>query len=67
MKTALAYPGVIFLDLSPEIAIESTCLPLPFHKDPADQIIVATSRIYNVGLLTCDTKIRAYPHVNSLL
>jgi PIN domain nuclease of toxin-antitoxin system len=63
---ALAYPGVRTLDLSPRIAIESTRLPPPFHKDPADQIIVATARSYDCDLLTLDHKIRAYPHVRLL-
>ncbi|NJO82800.1 MAG: type II toxin-antitoxin system VapC family toxin [Blastochloris sp.] len=60
---ALAYPGVRLLDLTPRIAIESTQLPSPFHKDPADQIIVATARVYQVPLVTIDGKMRQYPHV----
>jgi PIN domain nuclease of toxin-antitoxin system len=40
MKQALSYPGIRLLELTPEIAIESTQLPQPFHKDPADQMIV---------------------------
>jgi PIN domain nuclease of toxin-antitoxin system len=63
---ALAYPGVRRLELTPEIAVESTQLPPPFHKDPADQIIVATARIHGVPLVTCDAKIRAYAHVQLL-
>jgi PIN domain nuclease of toxin-antitoxin system len=63
---ALAYPGVRLLELTPEIAVESTQLPPPFHKDPADQIIVATARIHGVPLVTCDAKIRAYAHVRLL-
>lgn len=63
MKQALAYPGIRLLPLSPEIAVESTQLPGVFHKDPADQIIVATARIYNCLLLTADGKILAYSHV----
>ncbi|MBS1810356.1 MAG: type II toxin-antitoxin system VapC family toxin [Acidobacteria bacterium] len=66
MAQALAYPGIVLLELSPEIAIDSTQLPPPFHKDPADQMIVATARIHNVPLVTCDHKIRAYPHVQLL-
>ncbi|MFN0119619.1 MAG: type II toxin-antitoxin system VapC family toxin [Blastocatellia bacterium] len=63
MTQALSYPGITLLELSPEIAIDSTQLPQPFHKDPADQLIVATARIHNAPLVTCDLKIRAYPHV----
>ena len=33
------------LDFTTQIAIESTQLPGEFHRDPADQIIVATARI----------------------
>ena len=60
---SLAYPGVQLLELTPQIAVESTQLPGSFHQDPADQIIVATSRAYNIPLLTADAKIRNYPHV----
>lgn len=60
---ALAYPGVRILELTPQIAIDSTQLPPPFHKDPADQIIVATARVYQIPLVTVDGKIRQYQHV----
>jgi len=60
---ALNYPGVHLLPLTPEIAVESTCLPGKFHRDPADQIIVATARVYNCALVTSDEKILNYPHV----
>ncbi|HEX8362908.1 MAG TPA: type II toxin-antitoxin system VapC family toxin [Longimicrobium sp.] len=63
LDQALSYPGVRLLPLSPEVAAESTQLPGDFHRDPADQIIVATTRVYGAALVTADEKIRAYPHV----
>ena len=63
---ALAYPHVQLLNLTPQIAIEATRLPQPFHRDPADQIIVATARIHGCQLMTLDGKIRNYPHVELL-
>lgn len=63
IELALAYPGVRLLDLSPRICVESTQLPGGFHRDPADQIIVATARILNAPLVTLDHKLLAYPHV----
>lgn len=66
LETALHYPGIQLLALTPEIAVESTQLPGEFHRDPADQIIVATARIYDCPLLTVDNKIRNYPHVKLL-
>jgi PIN domain nuclease of toxin-antitoxin system len=57
MNTALSYPGIELLELTPHIAIESTRLPGRFHRDPADQIIVATARVHEAQLLTIDEKI----------
>ena len=63
LEQALAYPGIRLLDLTPRIVVESTQLPGTFHRDPADQLIVATARVYQCPLVTTDTKILAYPHV----
>ena len=66
LDTALNYPGIQLLELTPEIVVESTQLPGEFHRDPADQIIVATARIHDCPLLTVDDKILKYPHVKLL-
>jgi PIN domain nuclease of toxin-antitoxin system len=66
MEQAVAYPGMQLLELTPQIAIESTKLPGSFHRDPADQIIVATARVYDISLLTADSRILQYPHVRTL-
>ena len=63
LEKALSYPGVRLIELSPSICVESTQLPGTFHRDPADQIIVATARVLDIPLVTVDTKILAYPHV----
>lgn len=66
LERALALPGVRLLELTPRIVVESTQLPGEFHRDPADQLIVATARIYDVPLLTADGKVLAYPHVQTV-
>jgi len=66
MGAALSEPRIRLIPLTPEIAIESTRLPRPFHRDPADQIIVATARVLGASLLTADRKIRRYPHVSTV-
>lgn len=66
LDKALTYPGVRLLPLSPRVAVESTQLPGSFHRDPADQIIVATARVYKCPLITSDTKIIDYPYVTTL-
>lgn len=65
-EQALSYPGIHLLPLTPEIAIESTRLPGEFHRDPVDQIIVATARVYNCPLVTSDERILNYPHVTTI-
>lgn len=45
------------------MSVESTQLPGPFHHDPADQIIVATARVFDALLVTVDARILAYPYV----
>ena len=54
LNQALAYPGVTLLDLSSRVVVESTMLPGAIHRDPADQLIVATARVYNCALVTLD-------------
>ena len=66
MEQAMAYPGLQLLELTPQIAIESTKLPGSFHRDPAGQIIVATARVYDIPLLTADRRILQYQHVRFL-
>ena len=66
MDQALVYPGIQLLPLTPRIAVESTQLPGSFHRDPADQIIVATAWVYDCSLLTAGGKILDYPHVKLL-
>lgn len=58
--------GTVLLPLSEKIAIDSCYLPGSFHKDPADRMIVATTRIHHATLITKDEKIRAYPHVQTV-
>lgn len=66
LEKALSYPGIQLLNLTPQIVVESTQLPGNFHKDPADQIIVATARVFDIPLITADEKIRNYSHVKLL-
>lgn len=63
MDQAIAYP---VLALTPQIAIASTQLPGTFHRDPADQIIVATARLRDLPILTMDHLILSYPYVRTL-
>lgn len=63
---AISYQGIRVIELTPEVAIESTKLPAPFQTDPADQIIVATARIWRCPLVTSDRKLTEYPHVETV-
>ncbi|MGD8519809.1 MAG: hypothetical protein PVF56_01590 [Desulfobacterales bacterium] len=52
-------------DLSPEIAVESTLLR-GFHKDPANQIIAATSKILGIPLITSNKKMLEFSDVETV-
>ena len=63
---AASRPNIKVLPLTAQIIVESVQLPDGFHKDPADQIIVATARVYDCPLVTYDAKILNYKHVELL-
>ena len=53
------------IPLSHDVAIKSYSLHEPFHKDPADRILVASALCEELTLLTADERILDYPHVQS--
>lgn len=68
-RAALTGPGIQLVDLSPDIALQSTRLPGGPRGDPADRIIIATARVLGGTLVTCDAAILAYGasgHVRTL-
>ncbi len=65
-ELAQQQPGTLIEPLSPLDAIHSANLPGDFHKDPADRILVAIARRYDIPLITCDTKILNYPYVKTI-
>ncbi len=65
IRRSLKQGNIKVADLSPEIAVESTDLR-GFHRDPADQIIAATSRILGLPLVTSDKQMLAYPEIDTI-
>lgn len=55
-------PQIRVLPLNAPIIVESTSLPDFPVNDPADELIVATARLYCLNLWTSDTKLRGYRH-----
>jgi PIN domain nuclease of toxin-antitoxin system len=53
-------PGVHFVPLDADMALDSTLLPEPFVQDPADRFLVASARRLGVPLITRDSRILAY-------
>ena len=60
VQRALRLPGVTLSPLTPEIAVESACLPGTFHGDSTDRMIVATARSLGATLVTQDERMLAY-------
>lgn len=66
LQQAISDTGITVFKLSPPVAIDSCSLPGEFHKDPADRLITATARVHELTLITKDTKILDYEHVNTV-
>lgn len=60
LDDALALPGLNVAPLTPRVAAASCHLPEPFHADPADRMIVATTREFSATLVTEDARILDY-------
>ena len=54
------------VSITHEIAIEAYRFPEPFHKDPADRLLVSTARVGGFQIITADERILIYPHVSSI-
>jgi PIN domain nuclease of toxin-antitoxin system len=65
LDAALEVQGLQVAEMTRPILVDSCRLPLPFHGDPADQIIVATSRSLKATLITRDARLDDYPHVRT--
>ena len=68
IRQALA-PPLRLAPITPEIAVESTRLPKPFHRDPVARLLTATARVEGFTLLTRDQRILDYSakgHVRAL-
>ena len=57
---AVSAQGLSIEPLLPQVAVEACSLPVTFHRDPADQLIVATARVTNATLMTRDRRILNY-------
>ena len=60
INNLLKIPGLNLIDLSIAILIESCNLANLQHKDPADRMIIASTRNLNAQLMTVDKKITEY-------
>lgn len=56
----MSRPGIKPASLTPSIAIHASFLPGELHSDPADRLLVATSRTLGLPIATGDRKIIAY-------
>lgn len=58
--------GWTVLPVDLEAIEEAYALPEPFHRDPADRIIVASARLRGAPIITADARILGYPHVKTV-
>lgn len=66
LATAGEMETLSFVPVDNEIAVRSAELPGDIHRDPADRIIVATSRKFAAPLVSADQKLRDYQYVRTI-
>lgn len=66
VASALDTPHLRVVPLDLRIFLRSTTLPPVFHSDPADQMIVATARLFDATIITKDKLLHDYPHVKTV-
>lgn len=69
LERILAVPGVSYAEMPPDVLVDSSYLPGTPPADPADRIIIATARQYDLTVVTRDRKILNYAedgHVRAL-
>jgi len=54
------------VDITVAVVQEAYSLPESFHRDPVDRILVGTARLHDLAIVTADSRILSYPHVNTL-
>lgn len=55
-------PQFTVLHLDAKVVAEAMRLPAFPNRDPADELIVATARVYDLTLLTTDRALKGYRH-----
>jgi len=66
IATTAAIDGVRYVPVDNELALHSVDMPGDFHPDPADRIITALARRFNIPLVTADDRIRKYKYVKTM-
>ncbi len=66
LNNVASLPGLQFLAVDRYTAAQSVRLPEPFHRNPADRIIVSTAQVTGFPLVTGDQNIRDYVHVKTI-
>lgn len=66
LARAEALPYFRFHPVDNPVALRAVLLPEPFHRDPADRIIVATALSLGAAVVTADDRLRRYPHVRTV-
>lgn len=61
LEALVQTPGLVLLEISPEVAATASELPDDFARDPADRIIGATAIVHDLPLVTKDVELQDSP------
>ena len=66
VRDALAVPGIVLLDLTPETAVAAARLGPGFRGDPIDRMIAATALALGCPVATKDRRLRDYEPLRTI-
>lgn len=59
-------PEIRFVPMDSEIAVQSALLPPPAPVNNVERILAATARRFGCAVVTCERKLRNYPHIRAI-
>jgi PIN domain nuclease of toxin-antitoxin system len=66
VRDAMDVPRLLWLELSPDIAVSAGSVAASFHGDPIDRMVVATALELRAPLISADDKLAGWPGLETI-
>jgi PIN domain nuclease of toxin-antitoxin system len=66
LEALVRTPGLIVLEITPEIAALAVQLPFGLPRDPGDSLIAATALVHDISIVTKDQRMQESPRLRTI-